>query len=120
MNEIIAIGMGGFFGAMTRFAVSNWFSKKNITIFPLGTLTVNLIGSFLLGLVISFSLKMIPYAFFATGFLGAFTTFSTVNLEFIQLFEKREKKLSYQYIYVTYIGGIICAFLGLWLGSIIL
>ena len=93
MSEILWIGMGGFLGAVLRYMVSGsvqlFFSD---TAFPLGTLIVNLIGSFVIGLlsVVSetqdiFSLESRSFVF--VGLLGAFTTFSTFGNESFNLFQ---------------------------------
>jgi CrcB protein len=78
------VGLGGFFGALSRFFVSGFAQKLAGTTFPFGTLTVNVLGSFLIGfLVLLFENLIAPEwkAFFITGFLGALTTFSTFSYE---------------------------------------
>jgi len=82
LRELIIIGFGGFIGAILRFLISSFFSKYG---FPLGTLTVNIIGSFILGFFMYLSLytSISPdyKLFLATGFCGALTTFSTFSYE---------------------------------------
>ncbi|RUM89405.1 MAG: fluoride efflux transporter CrcB [Thermovibrio sp.] len=78
------VGLGGFFGALSRFLISGFVQKLLQTTFPVGTLTVNVLGSFLIGfLVLLFETLIAPEwkAFFVTGFLGALTTFSTFSYE---------------------------------------
>ena len=78
------MGLGGFFGALSRFLISGFVQKLLQTTFPVGTLTVNVLGSFLIGfLVLLFETLIAPEwkAFFVTGFLGALTTFSTFSYE---------------------------------------
>jgi len=80
------VGLGGFFGALSRFLISGFAQKLAGTTFPVGTLTVNVLGSFLIGfLVLLFENLIAPEwkAFFVTGFLGALTTFSTFSYETI-------------------------------------
>ncbi|HFD11640.1 MAG TPA: fluoride efflux transporter CrcB [Crenotrichaceae bacterium] len=94
MNQIFAIAIGGAGGAVLRFLVSNgvygWLGKD----FPYGTLTVNVIGSFLLGLMTTALLleRIVLAEEFAlallVGCFGSFTTFSTFSLDTLALLEQ--------------------------------
>ncbi len=84
MSTLLFVGLGGFFGAVARFLISGWVQRLFSFTFPLGTLTVNVLGSFLIGFLfllfedfVSPNLK----AALITGFLGALTTFSTFSYE---------------------------------------
>ncbi len=84
MSTLLFVGLGGFFGAVARFLISGWVQRLLSFTFPLGTLTVNVLGSFLIGFLfllfedfVSPNLK----AALITGFLGALTTFSTFSYE---------------------------------------
>ncbi|SHN85001.1 fluoride efflux transporter CrcB [Desulfitobacterium chlororespirans] len=113
-SHILLVGMGGFFGAIFRY----FFSKKlNGEKLPIGTLTVNLSGAFLLGAIIGANLSTATTLLLGTGFLGAFTTFSTLKLEMAQLQLKKEHRVFILYTTITYGGGIALAYLGYWLGS---
>lgn len=92
MKIISLIGIAGFFGAIARYLVSGWTYKLFSTTLPYGTLLVNVIGSFFLGLIMEFSLRSTIISdemriAFTIGFLGAFTTFSTFSFETYKLLE---------------------------------
>jgi CrcB protein len=89
MQTIIFIGLGGFIGAILRFLLSSYMQKSMQT-FPIGTLSVNMLGGFLIGfLALYFQQHVSPEyrALVITGFLGALTTFSTFSYESVMLIE---------------------------------
>lgn len=112
--SILFVGLGGFVGAICRFIVSKKLNNK--ADFPVGTLTVNLLGAFLLGFLVGFQLPRELFAIAGTGFMGAFTTFSTFKVESVKLYNRRRQYLFYSYLFATYAGGIMFAFLGLAFG----
>jgi CrcB protein len=114
----IFVAIGGFFGAIARFGVSNYIKGKFPSIFPFATLFVNLAGSFLLGLIFGTNLSNSWRLLLGTGFMGAFTTFSTFKLDSILLAEKN-KKLFILYLITSYGLGILLAFAGMKYGSIV-
>ena len=90
--QIIAVMLGGSFGALARFWVSMSINERFSGLFPYGTLVVNVLGSFLMGflamwLVEHLSLNPLIRLAVFVGFLGAFTTFSTFSMETLNLFE---------------------------------
>ena len=90
---VLSVGMGGFFGAIGRYGVSKFVTDFAGHHLPWGTLTVNAIGSFLLGFIGNYLLhhmEVSPLLRLAitTGFMGAFTTFSTFSLETIMLVQE--------------------------------
>lgn len=91
INEVLAIAAGGALGSSSRFAVSNALYKLLGENFPYGTLTVNVIGSFLMGILAIYILDRMPHyypsvaGFVLVGFLGAFTTFSTFSMDTFRL-----------------------------------
>ncbi|MEH7158662.1 fluoride efflux transporter FluC [Neobacillus drentensis] len=115
MNGILLISMGGFFGAISRFAISKKLQYSNS--YPMGTLTVNFVGAFLLGLAVGLQLQGSLYSLVGIGFMGAFTTFSTLMLEAVKLNKEGKKKWYYSYLLGSYGGGIILAYSGLLLGK---
>lgn len=87
---LMAIGTGGFAGAVTRFLISGWIQKTTGLFFPVGTLGVNVLGSFVIGFaVLYFESVVSPHqkALVITGLLGALTTFSTFSLETVTMLQ---------------------------------
>jgi len=87
---ILAVGIGGFLGAVSRFAISTWVQKLSGSFFPFGTLGVNILGSFFIGFLAMYFENMISptqKALFVTGFLGALTTFSTFSFETVMMLQ---------------------------------
>lgn len=112
----VLVAVGGFFGAISRFGVSQWVNRRFAVAFPFATLAVNLVGSLLLGILVGSGLGDSWKMLWGVGFMGAFTTFSTFKLESIQLRARKHWKSLAVYMVVTYIGGIFLAFLGLIVG----
>ncbi|MBP7742177.1 MAG: CrcB family protein [Aliarcobacter sp.] len=111
-QTILAIGLGGFLGALAR-AYAVHYTNKYIPIeFPLGILFVNLIGSFIIGVLYAyFSFNTVDVnlkAFLTTGFLGALTTYSTFAIESYLLFGT-STYLAFMNILLNVIGTIIAA-----------
>src|SRR4051794_14494253 len=114
MLNIALVAIGGFFGAMSRFGLSNLIKERYPSTFPFATLTINLLGSFLLGFLFGANVSRSWGLFLGTGFMGAFTTFSTFKLENIQLFVQRKWKVLGLYLAISYTLGIFLAFIGMW------
>jgi len=87
---LLAVGTGGFIGAILRFLISGWIQKLTPTLFPIGTLSVNVLGSFIIGfMALYFESVVAPHqkALVITGMLGALTTFSTFSLETVTMLQ---------------------------------
>ncbi|BAF72232.1 fluoride efflux transporter CrcB [Sulfurovum sp. NBC37-1] len=87
---LLAVGTGGFVGAILRFLISGWVQRLSPTLFPVGTLSVNVLGSFIIGfLALYFESVVAPHqkALVITGMLGALTTFSTFSLETVTMLQ---------------------------------
>jgi CrcB protein len=90
LEKVIFVGVGGFIGASMRYLITMYSSKLINSNFPLGTLMVNVIGGFLIGLImeLSSSTELISpnlRIFLTTGIMGGLTTFSTFSYETITL-----------------------------------
>ena len=87
---LMYIGFGGFLGAISRFLISNFIQRQVNMLFPIGTLSVNILGSFIIGFMAMFFQNIIEPEYKAlviTGFLGALTTFSTFSLENVNMLQ---------------------------------
>jgi CrcB protein len=92
MPHLLLIGAGGFVGAVARYVVDGLVAERTAGTFPWGTLVVNLSGSFALGLLATLAIErsVLPAEIrgpLLIGFLGAYTTFSTLTLETLRLAE---------------------------------
>ncbi|PKM82319.1 MAG: fluoride efflux transporter CrcB [Firmicutes bacterium HGW-Firmicutes-14] len=116
--EYLYIGIGGIFGAVTRYGLSKWIGQRWRGDFPLATFCINITGSFILGvLVVVFSKAgsgAAGFKNFATaGFLGAYTTYSTFAYEIVNLVENGERGTALKYLLASIIVGLMAAFLGI-------
>ena len=116
MKIILAIGAGSFIGGVLRYLLSQLVQTKFLSTFPFGTLTVNLIGCFLIGLVFGLTdrgnLTQEWRLFLATGLLGGFTTFSALSIESLSLFRDGQFFYATAYIFSSVVVGIIATFIG--------
>lgn len=106
--------VGGFLGAVCRFLIGTWELLQSHGVFPFATLMVNLVGSFFLGWIVGFLRERYPklFLFLGTGFVGSFTTFSTFSVEVLTLLEKGELWLTFIYIFVSLVAGIVLSLIG--------
>ncbi|MBU7007800.1 fluoride efflux transporter CrcB [Phosphitispora fastidiosa] len=116
--EYLYIGIGGFFGAMTRYGLSKWVGRHWSGKFPVATFWINITGSFILGLLFVAFAKAGPGAadlksLAAAGFLGAYTTFSTFAFEIVSLIEEGDRDIAVKYFLTSISLGLAAALLGL-------
>jgi CrcB protein len=113
---LLTIGMGGFIGAILRFLISGWMQKLFPSFFPVGTLSVNIIGSFIIGFsALYFEQVIAPHqkAFIITGMLGALTTFSTFSLETITMLQNGLMGRAFLNIILNTVLSISGTFIGI-------
>ena len=118
MIKLLIIGAGGFIGAILRYEVSGWAHKIFGSDFPYGTLSVNVIGSFLLGffLVLADTKLIVPDVYknlIAIGILGAFTTYSTFSYETFSLLQLNLIKQALLNIGLNVILGLLAIWIGM-------
>jgi fluoride exporter len=122
--EYLVISIGGILGANARYLVANWVSQRLGAGFPYGTFIINISGAFVLGLFMAF-LQDRAFVhpnyrlFFATGFLGAYTTFSTMTYESLRLFQDGSFLLGFTNLFGSIVIGMIGVFLGFVIGRTI-
>ena len=121
MNELLAVGAGGFVGAVFRFLIGNLLqSLSQRTGFPLGTLAANVLGCLIIGFLAGFIMRRGEFPlemrlFVFTGFLGALTTFSTFSFETIGLLRAGDTGLALINLALQFGAG----FGAVWLGGVI-
>ena len=118
MKYYLLIALFGAFGTLARFSVLQITPKIFQTIFPIGTLTVNLSGCFLIGLVSGIlNTKFITIDedlknYITIGFLGGFTTFSSFSQDFFNLIHSSNYLLAFIYIFISVFLGLLMFYLG--------
>lgn len=114
MKRFFAVGIGGFFGAMTRYGLSQIIPQ--VSGLPYTIVCINSIGCFCLALLFTKYTKRTPVILaVGTGFLGAFTTFSTFTVDTLLLVEQGHWFIASSYIASSIGGGLLSAALGVYL-----
>jgi CrcB protein len=117
------IGLAGAMGALVRYVLGRFVAERTGSPFPLGTMLINVSGAFLIGLTfVTASRHLISssvQAVLATGFLGGYTTFSTMSWEGVQLMRGGSRWTSVLYLAGTVVLGLLAVVLGSSLGRVI-
>lgn len=113
---VLLLGLAGGFGAVVRFAVDTSIKSRVRTAAPVGTITINLVGSFLLGLATGLLVsgavgRLVAVA--GTGFCGGFTTFSTASVEIVLLLRSGRPRPALAALCLNAPGAVVAAWLGL-------
>ena len=121
MRQLFLVFLGSGFGGGARCLLGGWFIHNFGVAFPFGTVAINAIGSFLVGLIMHLSLSTTLISSdlrltLTTGVLGGFTTYSTFNYETISLFQQGATLLGVLNLLVTVILCLIAGAAGLLLG----
>jgi CrcB protein len=114
----LAIGAGAFLGANARYLVGLYVAQQWGTAFPYGTLLINVSGSLVIGFFLTliserFTVDPLWRLFFATGFLGGYTTFSTYTYEAAALLRDGAYLLALGYLLGSVVGGMVGVLLGI-------
>ena len=113
--SLIYIGFGGFIGALARYSFNLIFGSILGLPVPLATLFVNILGSFVMGVIFYFTSNNSSEfykLFFMTGILGGFTTFSAFSLDSINMFIEKEYQNLFLYISISVFLSIFSLYLG--------
>jgi len=125
MRTILAIGVAGFFGAIARYGLEGFVSSRNGGSFPWGTFVVNVSGSLVLGFLFAVLIEgrviVVPWLRTAmtVGFLGAYTTFSTLTLETFRLIEEGSIGLAGANVLGSLAIGLVAVYIGVVLGRLV-
>ncbi len=117
LKILLIVGAGGFFGSIARYLTSLFFNRFFETSFPISTFTVNILGSFLIGIIYAFSDKsnfLSPELrmFLAVGFCGGFTTFSSFAFESLSQINNQMFFQMAIYISLSIFFGLLATYLG--------
>ena len=120
----IFVAVGGATGALARYWLSGWVASAFSGFFPLGTLVVNVLGSFLLGFGMQ-AMEAVPVSaevrtMLTIGFLGAFTTFSTFSYETVALLRDGDWTRATLYTGLSFVLGLTAVIIGIGAASVLL
>lgn len=117
MKILLAIGLGSFLGGISRYLVTLFVQNKFLSTFPYGTLAVNIIGCFLIGIVYGLSargnINVEWRLFLATGVLGGFTTFSSFSNDTVSLLRDAQYLHAFSYVALSVLVGLVATFGGI-------
>jgi CrcB protein len=119
MNSLFAVALGGAVGASGRYLFNLQMMRLLGTDFPWGTFGVNIIGSFIMGVIaeslaLRFNVSSEVRSFLMTGVLGGFTTFSAFSLDAGNMIERNNFGLAGLYVGASVVGSIVALFIGLY------
>lgn len=120
----LAVAIGGALGAIARYAVSTWIFNATSHKFPYATLSVNVLGSFVMGILFVFIVERAALpaemrGLLMIGFLGAFTTFSTFSLDALGLWQNGHLFLALVYVLATVVLCLVAISCSIWLARLV-
>lgn len=124
MNRTLLVAVGGVVGSVARYWISGWVQGLDGAQFPVGTLAVNVLGSFAIGAIMTLSLErgMIGpevRILLTTGFCGGFTTMSTFSYETMALLRDGSAAGALGNIALTVVTCLLSTWLGSWTGRVL-
>ena len=121
MRAVVAIAVAGSLGALARYGLDGFVSRRTRGAFPWGTFVVNISGAFVIGLVFTLATErwgLAPWlrSALTIGFLGAYTTFSTLMLEDYRLLEGGARLTALANVVASVVAGLVAVYVGVALG----
>lgn len=118
---ILCVGLAGAVGALSRYVLGRFIAERVGAQFPFGTFVINVSGAFVIGLIFALvshkHVSTVVQTILATGFLGGYTTFSTMSWEGLQLIRGGSTRLSIVYLGGSVLLGLLAALLGVVVGG---
>ena len=122
MQQILAVGCGGFLGAVARYSITGLMQKKFPGFLPGGTMLVNVSGCLLIGILMAMVTEHVWLfkhetfrRFLITGILGSLTTFSTFGYETVELIQESDLRSAAWNV----VGNLCLGFAAVWLGLVV-
>jgi len=117
-RNLLLVGVGGFAGSIMRYLVAVLFASQVPSVFPYATLTVNIVGCFVIGVLFALSdrgnfLSPEWRILLTTGFCGGFTTFSTFSYESLRLMQDGEYLYLAAYVLLSVVIGLAATYVGI-------
>ena len=116
MLKYVAVGIGGFLGAVARYALGSYIGGRYGVRFPLGTFVINVSGSFLLGLILTLLTRTTASDYWRylipIGFIGAYTTFSTFEYETMRALQDGQFSMGLLYVGSSLLVGFVMVWIG--------
>jgi CrcB protein len=124
MHKLALIGLGGLLGTLARYWISEWVETRSQSVFPYGTLAVNVVGCFVAGFLfqslgqatVSPEMRLALF----TGFLGGFTTFSAYGLQTIVLARTGMLSMAAANIILSNVAGLAMVWVGAGLSRVLI
>jgi CrcB protein len=124
MMNILVVGIGGFLGSVLRYLVSLWTQSKGWTLFPWGTLIVNIVGCFLITLIATIAAAITMRTnlrlFLTTGIMGGLTTYSTFDADTTKYFQDGDAITAFANIGATLVMCFVAGLLGIALARVLM
>ncbi|GAC1447983.1 MAG: fluoride efflux transporter CrcB [Chitinophagaceae bacterium] len=123
-RSLLLVGIGSFIGGISRYLTQQFVQKYYPSSIPFGTLSVNIVGCFIIGVIYALSAKgniLSPEIrlFLATGICGGYTTFSSFAYENISLLQDGEFFYTLMYVLLSVVLGLLAVYLGILLIKLI-
>jgi CrcB protein len=124
VRTVIGIGVAGAFGALARYGIEGLVARRSSSAFPWGTFVVNVSGAFVLGTVFTLLTErwlVAPWlrSALTIGFLGAYTTFSTLSFESYRLLEDGALELAALNVFGSLLAGLGAVYAGILVGRVV-